>query len=267
MPFTLAHPAAVIPLRRVLGRASVLSALIIGSLAPDLIYFIPLGISRATSHSLAGLFWFCIPVGFVGYLLFHVLLRPVGYYLLPPPLRDRLPLPPNGSWLPTSPLWAVLVSLTVGAATHLLWDGFTHKGGFVVAEFPALRAPLWEVGGYRVYTYKVLQHGSTLVGLSLLTLWGWQWFIATKAHHESRGGQPLEAVRVPALLVLLAASALGGLISGVWHMSAATGMKALQQFVRHGVITAMGVFGTILLGLGVLWRLWEARVESKPNRR
>src|SRR2546422_563636 len=193
MPFTLAHPAAVIPLRRVLGRASVLSALIIGSLSPDVIYFIPLGIGRATSHSLAGLFWFCIPVGFVGYLLFHALLRPIGYYLLP--------------------------------------------------------------------------RGSTLAGLSLLTLWGWQWFIATKAHHEPRGGQPLEAVRVPALLVLLAASALGGLLSGVWHMSAAAGMKALQQFVRHGVITAMGVFGTILLGLGVLWRLWEARVESKPNRR
>jgi len=267
MPFTLAHPAAVIPLRRVLGRASVLSALIIGSLAPDLIYFIPLGISRATSHSLAGLFWFCIPVGFVGYLLFHVLLRPVGYYLLPPPLRDRLPLPPNGSWLPTSPLWAVLVSLTVGAATHLLWDGFTHKGGFVVAEFPAFQALLWEVDGYRVYTYKVLQHGSTLAGLSLLALWGRQWFIAARAHHEPRGGQPPEAVRVLALLLLLAAPVLGGLISGVWHMSAATGMKALQRFVGHGVTTAMGVFGTILLGLGVLWRLWEARVESEPNRR
>src|SRR6266511_5349257 len=142
MPFTLAHPTAAIPLRRVLGRASVLSALIIGSLSPDLGYFIPLGIHRAASHNLAGFFWFCIPAGFVGYLLFHVLLRPVGYYLLPPPLRDRLPLLPDGSWLPASPLWAVLVSLIVGAATHLLWDAFTHGNGFVVAEFPAFRALL-----------------------------------------------------------------------------------------------------------------------------
>ena len=43
MPFTLAHPAAVIPLCGILRRASVPSALIIGSMAPDLVYFVPLG--------------------------------------------------------------------------------------------------------------------------------------------------------------------------------------------------------------------------------
>jgi hypothetical protein len=258
MPFTLAHPAAAIPLGRVLGRTSVLSALIIGSLSPDLIYFIPLGIKRAASHSLAGLFWFCMPVGLVGYMLFHSLLRPLGAYLLPLPLRARLPILPRSSWLPEAPLWTVLVSLVAGAATHLLWDAFTHRGGFVVAGAPALRTLLWEVGGYRVLTYKVLQHGSSLIGLSLLIFWGWQWFIATCPHHEPRGWQPPEAVRLPVLLVLLAAPVLGGIIAGVWHMGNATSMKALQQFVGHGLITAIRVFGTIFLGFGVTWRLWEA---------
>jgi hypothetical protein len=88
MPFTLAQPAAAIPLSRVLGRASVLSALIIGSMSPDLVYFLPLGINRATSHSLVGLFWLCVPLGLVSYVLFHVLWRPLGSYLLPRPLRE-----------------------------------------------------------------------------------------------------------------------------------------------------------------------------------
>jgi hypothetical protein len=157
-------------------------------------------------------------------------------------------------------MWAVLVSLVVGAATHLLWDAFTHEDGFIVEVYPTLHALLWEVGGYRVFTYKVLQHGSTLIGLSLLTLWGWQWFTATSAHHNPLGWQLPEVIRVPALLVLLAAPAMSGIVSGALHMGGATGMRALQEFVGHGIITAIGVFGTILLGLGVIWRLWEMQV-------
>jgi hypothetical protein len=259
MPFTLAHPAAAIPLSRVLGRASVLSALIIGSMSPDLVYFLPLGINRAASHSLVGLFWLCVPLGLVSYVLFHVLWRPLGSYLLPRPLRGRFPCLPGPSRLPAAPLWAVLVSLMVGAATHLLWDAFTHEDGFVVEVFPPLRTLLWEVRGYRVFTYKVLQHGSSLIGFALLAYWGWQWFSTTSEHREPHGWQPSTTVRAPALLVLLAAPALGGLISGVWQMGDATGMRALQQFVRHGIISALSIFGTILLGFGVIWRLWEAR--------
>ena len=37
MPFTLSHPAAVIPLRR----WGIFSALIIGSIMPDSVYFLP----------------------------------------------------------------------------------------------------------------------------------------------------------------------------------------------------------------------------------
>lgn len=258
MPFTLAHPAAAVPFHRGLGRAGVLSALIIGSMSPDLTYFLPVGITRATSHSLAGLFWCCVPLGLVGYVLFHVLVRPLGYALLPLPLRNRLPRLPGSAWLPVAPLWAVLVSLVVGAATHLVWDALTHEDSFVVAASPALRTLLWEVGGYRVFPYKVLQHGSTLLGFALLARWGWQWYITTSVHHAPCGWQLLAVVRVPALLVLLVAPALGGLLSGLWQMGDVTGMRALQQFVGHGIITALRIFGTILLSFGVLWRLWEA---------
>jgi len=262
MPFTLAHPAAVIPLQRVLGRAGVPSALVVGSMSPDLVYFLPLGIDRTASHSLAGLFWCCVPLGLVGYALFHVLWRPLGPYLLPRPLSARLPRPPGPSRLPAVPLWAVLVSLTVGAATHLLWDAFTHGNGFVVEMSPALRTLLWEVHGYRVFVYKVLQHGSTLIGFSLLAYWGWRWFRTTGVHHEPCGWQPPATVRALALLVILAAPVLGGLISGILHTGDATGMRALQQFVRHGIITALSIFGTVLLGFGAVWRLWEARRAS-----
>jgi hypothetical protein len=86
LPFTFAHSAAAVPLRHVLGRFGVLSALVIGSIAPDLAFVLPIGVARLDSHSLAGLFWFCLPAGLLTYLLFHRVLK--GPLTLP---RHRLP--------------------------------------------------------------------------------------------------------------------------------------------------------------------------------
>ena len=59
MPYPFAHPAAVLPLARLLGRAGSPSALAIGSMIPDAWYFVP-GLVRADSHGAAGLLWFCL---------------------------------------------------------------------------------------------------------------------------------------------------------------------------------------------------------------
>lgn len=74
MPYPFAHPAAVLPLARPMGRFAVPSALAIGSVLPDLWYIVPL-VDRADSHSLAALFWFCLPAGLLSYVLFHRLLK------------------------------------------------------------------------------------------------------------------------------------------------------------------------------------------------
>ncbi len=64
MPFTLAHPAAVIPLKKsTYGRYFSLSALIAGSIVPDLGYLVPLADFTGFSHSLGGIIVFGLPVG------------------------------------------------------------------------------------------------------------------------------------------------------------------------------------------------------------
>jgi hypothetical protein len=111
VPYPFAHPAAVLPLVRPMGRLGVTSALVIGSMVPDAWYLVP-GLVRADSHSFEGLFWFCLPVGFVLYLLW------------------------TGS-RPRASAAAVAVSLLAGAATHLAWDGLTHSysyQGFYVLQ-------------------------------------------------------------------------------------------------------------------------------------
>lgn len=129
MPYPFAHPAAVLPLIRPMGRFGVTSALVIGSMVPDAWYLVP-GLERADSHSAIGLLSFCLPVGLVAYLAYHYL---------------------RTSSSPAKPWHAVVVSLLVGALTHLGWDGVAHA--------------------YSWHGVHVLQHASTVLGAAFVVWW------------------------------------------------------------------------------------------------
>ena len=105
MPYPFAHPAAVLPLIRPMGRFGVPAALVIGSMVPDAWYLVP-GLVRADSHSAGGLLWFCLPVGLLVYVCYQLF---------------------TGRSLSAAPWHAVVVSLLVGSLTHLGWDGVAHS--------------------------------------------------------------------------------------------------------------------------------------------
>lgn len=154
MPYPFAHPAAVLPLVRPMGRFAVPSALVIGSIVPDLWYFVPL-VRHDHSHSAAALLWFCIPAGLVVYLLFHLLLKHPLIALMPRALACRL-----GSFtspaLPAAPWHAVLASLLAGALTHIVWDALTRSND------------------HAIHGHNWLQHASTGLGTAILAWWLWR---------------------------------------------------------------------------------------------
>jgi hypothetical protein len=60
--------------------------------------------------------------------------------------------------------WLVVsVSVLAGAASHILWDGFTHGHGCFVGMMPAL-ANRVDILGVNMPVFKILQHASTAVG-------------------------------------------------------------------------------------------------------
>ena len=92
MPFTLAHPAVVVPLSApTFERPSALGA-VVGSMAPDFEYFVRLLAVRTISHDLSsGIPLLCVPSGLVLLWLFqHVVKRPMAL-LLPRALGRLLP--------------------------------------------------------------------------------------------------------------------------------------------------------------------------------
>src|SRR6267142_2803077 len=71
MPFTLAHPAVVLPLRRFSPRVLSFPALVVGSITPDVGYCFGRLNVEEFSHSFVGSLAFCLPVGLLMVAIFY----------------------------------------------------------------------------------------------------------------------------------------------------------------------------------------------------
>lgn len=245
MPYTLAHPVAAIPFALAMRARAVASALAIGTMIPDAWYLVP-GLGRAFSHSALGLLGFCLPAGVLAYLLFHLLLKEPLLQLLPRDIAARARAYactglPRAAWL------AVLGSLLIGAATHLVWDAFTHEGPRMTHLLPGLFEPAFHFGSHPVLVSQLLQHGSTLLGSAFLAGWTWR---------KLRAAQPLAA---PALsprerLAVLAAIALVA-VSGFAHAWPDAPAQDLRRALRVAFAGGLTALTAAVLLYSMLFRL------------
>ncbi len=165
MPFTVSHAAAVLPIHRYAHQLP-LTALMVGSMAPDFGYVFSYEASRALTHSFAGLFVFALPVGLVVWLFYVAFLEKATITLL----SDRWHTRFAHTDAVTLPLvLRAALAIVLGAATHLLWDSFTHRHTFATDAIPALMGPTPGFPWLPVYH---LLHGlSSVVGLVILGYW------------------------------------------------------------------------------------------------
>ena len=139
MPWTLSHPAAVLPLRRLSPRPLNFAALVVGSMTPDIGYYINRFDLSDFAHTLPGSFIACLPTGVIMLFIFYLFSRPVCYALPSPHRQSLLPLCPD---FPTglTPWAIILLSLLIGAWTHNFWDAFTHETRLVCRAHPVAAA-------------------------------------------------------------------------------------------------------------------------------
>ena len=142
MPFTIAHPIAAAPIWLLSKRKLDLLALAIGTMIPDLQYFIYLKPVRSIGHSLPGVFIEGLPCGLVILLVFHWVFKYPLLALSPSILADRLPPIRRFSFFPLSQLFIILASIAIGGISHILWDDFTHSTGWFVVRFPLLQSKI-----------------------------------------------------------------------------------------------------------------------------
>jgi uncharacterized membrane protein YhaH (DUF805 family) len=173
MPFTFSHPGAVLPLNYIKKRWISLSGLIAGSMVPDFEYFIRMRDKCIYSHTWIGLFWFDLPLGLLLIFTYHNIVRSSLIEHLPLGLKRRLWRYKYVRWnnIFKSNWWAVLISILIGASSHLLWDRLTHKTNHVVNQISAIRAHNYSDLPFR--PYYLLWELSSLIGgaIVLYSLW------------------------------------------------------------------------------------------------
>ena len=169
MPFTVSHIAAVLPFARALARWRILSATIIGSMVPDFGLLLPTRPTRVETHSAISLLTFCLPVGLTTFWIFQRLIkRPVGE-ILPDAAYIRWSRSAEPTDIGNLKQWLLAAcGVFIGAVTHLVWDGFTHEGARGVRMIPALDDPAIDIAGHHLMGMRLLQDGSSLVGLGVV---------------------------------------------------------------------------------------------------
>lgn len=251
MPFTFAHPAAVLPLKKHLGSFGVLTAMVIGSMTPDFVYFVPIGIDGRASHSIPALFWFCMPSGLFIYLVFHRWLRQPLVSLLPRSVQTRIVTTSAHCRLRDLP--AILVSLFVGAVTHLAWDSFTHANSPWQSLRPILDLELFAVGSYQVFVFRALQHSSSILGMMAIAWWIRRWHASTKAQYPVAKRRPAKNKMIVYVVITTLFAGLIGVTVGYSAIGPRVGVLALQYFAVKAIVTAVPVFVVVFLGYCVWW--------------
>lgn len=177
MPFTVSHVAAALPLRRL---NLVWSAFVVGSMAPDFPYIVGNIDYRRLGHQFPGLIEFTLPASLFALWLFHAAIKRPAVTLLPSGMQQRL-RGQLGQFKFGGParFAAILFSLVLGIATHVVWDAFTHPFSWPGWRWAWLqrwvKVPL--LGPMPVYM--TLQHASTVIGLVALGIWVLLWYRKT----------------------------------------------------------------------------------------
>jgi hypothetical protein len=247
VPFTLAHPAAVLPLRRT-GLPMV--ALVAGSTAPDARSFVPRLGPSDTSHTLVGIVTVDLAVALALVALWVWVLRDVLVDLAPAVVRDRL----EPRIRLTAVQWALAApAAVVGSATHVGWDTFTHAGRWGARQVGWLREEHWFWPGC---TWA--QAASGVLGL-LVVGWAAVTWLRTRPREPRSDPPVLPRVTLPVVAALLVATAL------------ATGAERLHRGVQpaahHAVVTTLQVAVlAVVVACGAWWVRRGAR-GARPSLR
>ncbi|MBV8146707.1 MAG: DUF4184 family protein [Gammaproteobacteria bacterium] len=252
MPFTLAHPAAVLPLRGVWRLRS--APLIVGAMVPDLPYYLPGGIARyvPVTHALAHSFSIDLLLGYLVLAALFVLQRPLTALLAQRAralcLGALAPFRRPFEWALAAP------AIVLGVWSHLLWDSFTHGDGWMVQRVAALSTPL-VVGPFHETVFHALQYLSSAVGLCILVLW----YDSLPAPTRERDRDAARSAAAPVLLLAAAAALLIGGVQGVEQYGHSHSVyRTLDVLLTRGIAW----FGALYLTAGIVLTLEHRPAET-----
>jgi hypothetical protein len=225
-----------------------MSAVVVGCLAPDFEYFLPVGEHDKFGHSFTGTFELDLPLSLAVLWLFYRFAREPIAACLPKGARERLDRNRHASPMDSFAHFALTVlSILVGIATHLLWDAFTHRGSWITNHVHFLTRmisiPLF---GLRPW-YGILQYFSSAFGIVVILIWCMHWYRNTAPLHSEQVRLTNDRIAIAGLFLIAVTIALvRAAASGIPH-----GVSGSQRFMTDFAITGIPAFwiGTVIYGV------------------
>lgn len=125
-------------------------------------------------HTIAGLFYFDVPVTLMIALLFHLIVKKNLITNLPVFLQRRFQKTLSLDFIAyLRKHWTIfLISALIGSTSHIFWDSFTHDDRFFVRVFSEVYDNTYLLfRGANYPLFYVLQQISTVIGLSAVALY------------------------------------------------------------------------------------------------
>ena len=245
MPFTPAHPLAVLPWWRT---RLPLSALVVGSMVPDVPVFSRSADTYALTHGPLGIVTIDVVLGVAALVLWFVVLREPLADLAPGPVRARVE--PRARLARSRWPW-VVPAIVVGALTHVAWDEMTHPGRWGarhVAWLAELHGPmagaLW------------LQYTSGVVGTLAVVAVALR--VVLRRPARSRGPRLLPGGTAYGMAVVAVAV---GLASVVAHRD-----DGLLSMAFFGVVHSMVTGAAAVAGVAALWHVVARARQGREKR-
>lgn len=168
MPFTFSQPAAILPFSYLPKKYVSFTGLVVGSMIPDLEYFIHFSDTSYVSHTWAGLFWFDLPAALITCFIFHNLVRNELILHLPKPLLLRCVHCLSFNWNAWfRKKWlAIIFCIMVGTATHIIWDYLTHETTSSIEQTSYIQNK--SIPGKNTVVYYLYWGLNSVIGMALL---------------------------------------------------------------------------------------------------
>ncbi|MBI4862991.1 MAG: DUF4184 family protein [Candidatus Riflebacteria bacterium] len=262
MPFTIVHAAAALPIRWLSSARLPLAALVVGSMSPDFEYPFRLAAVGRLGHTTGGIFTFCLPVGMAALVFFEYRLWPWVVYLAPGGHRERLVTVPPCRPQSLQAIITCAVAIVVGAASHLAWDAFTHRNGWVVQQVPMLKQRLVSVGGLDIHVYQLLQQGSTVLGLLVLALAYSYWYRHTMPAPIPPDQAPERSTCRTIIGMLIVVPVVGGVLLSAWSLPVLPGSRLVAVAAVQFVVGWIATLAVCLAALGIAHPSCGRRVDK-----
>jgi hypothetical protein len=259
MPFTLSHPAAVIPFFRRVKHPLFVVALVIGSVSPDIGYYTHAFVFATYAHSVLGSVVFCMPTGLLLIVVLLLVRRPLLFLIPDSPRRAlssllNIPFPRSVSFITQICFW-----IWLGAFTHILWDSFTHKTGWFVTTVPGMNAT---VGTSSFPVYYLLQQASTVFGGAIVLFFCIRWILSYRTTTSDRSG---DMRRYAFWTGLIATSLFLAIPAASIFASHFDGFLAIRVFLFRTAVFAGGIFSVLTFASILIVRLLPAYRKTEQD--